>query len=75
MKKQIVAISWDWKEQAELRHLEKVAKLLGGYVYEDPALEGSDSYGFIFSKEPLTKEELKKVSDKENGFSDEEDES
>jgi len=63
MPKQIVLISWDWKEQPELRHFQKVAEFFGGYVYEDPALEGADALGYIFSKTPLTTEELKKLRD------------
>lgn len=65
MPKETVSVSWDWKESADLNDLEKVAKFLGGHVYEDPATEGSDSYGFIFSKEPLTAEELRTTSEDE----------
>lgn len=66
MPKETVVISWDWKEQPDLKDLKKVAELFGGHVYEDPVLEGTDSYGFVFSKTPLTRDELKQVSHNEH---------
>lgn len=52
-------VCWDWKESPELVSM---LKPFGIHVYEDPSCEGSDTYGYILSNEPLTKEELKKIS-------------
>jgi len=54
-------ISWDWKESPSEQDLKRIAEFFGGYVYSDPALEGSDCYGYIFSKTPLTPEQLKQI--------------
>lgn len=61
-KKSQVFLNWDWKESPDLDKLAKL-KDLGVFVYEDPALEGSDSFGFIFSNKELTKKEVKDISD------------
>jgi hypothetical protein len=66
MAKDTVAISWDWKEQPEIGDLKTVAKFFGGHVYEDPTFEGSDMYGFIFSKEPLNKKDLEQIAEDNN---------
>lgn len=43
--------------------LEKTIKSLGGYLQDDPTYEGSDSYGFIISKKPISREELEKYAE------------
>jgi len=49
----------DWKEQPGLDDLRDALKPLGIFVYEHPFCEGTDSYGFIFSKVKLTKKQIK----------------
>lgn len=56
-------MTWDWKDQPDLKQLEAI----GVYVYDDPACEGSDCMGYIFSTKKMTKEEVKKYSDEQNG--------
>jgi uncharacterized protein YaaR (DUF327 family) len=61
----IEIVSFDWKEISEeaIKMLEKTIKSLGGYLQEDPTYEGSDSYGFIISKKPISKEKLREYAD------------
>lgn len=51
-------ICWDWKSSPSLEDLRKALAPLGVTVTEHPACEGSDTFGYIFSNRPLTKEEL-----------------
>ena len=61
----IEIVSFDWKEISEeaIKMLEKTIKSLGGYLQEDPTYEDSDSYGFIISKKPISKEKLREYAD------------
>jgi uncharacterized protein YaaR (DUF327 family) len=61
----IEIVSFDWKEISEevIKMLEKTIKSLGGYLQEDPTYEDSDSYGFIISKKPISKEKLGEYAD------------
>jgi hypothetical protein len=54
-------VSWDWKEQPDVDMLSLVLNPLGVYVYDDPIMVGSDQIGFIFSKKPLSSENLAKI--------------
>jgi hypothetical protein len=58
----IEIVDYDWKEISKdvINLLEKTIKSLGGYLQDDPTYEGSDSYGFIISKKPISREELEK---------------
>ena len=60
-----VQIWWDWKEQMPVEQLKEI----GIYVYPDPMTEGSDTYGYIFSREPLTPEDYRELV---KGYIDEE---
>lgn len=61
----IEIVDFDWKEISEevIKMLEKTIKSLGGYLQDDPTYEGSDSYGFIISKKPISKEKLREYAD------------
>ena len=56
---QITQITLDWKEGLELDELAEALKPFGVHVYEDPSCEGSDCYGFLFSKVKLTAADLR----------------
>ena len=57
-------ISWDWKHCPDLEELQEALESLGVFVYEDPVMDGSDQYGYIFSNENLTKEELEEIGER-----------
>lgn len=61
-----ICIQWDWKESPDLEKLKKMEEL-GVFVYEDPTMDGSDSYSFIFSTKKLTPDEIKEFGKKVNG--------
>ena len=61
-------LSWDWKSSPSVEELRRALGPLGVNVYENPTFAGSDSYGFIFSKEPLSKAELRSIGDE--GYED-----
>jgi hypothetical protein len=47
----------------EEEHIFKEAiRFVGGHIYNDPLAKGTDTYGFIVSKEKLTKKEIRKIS-------------
>lgn len=71
MSKQFVFIGWDWKGQPELEDL-KALETFGLHVYEDPACAGSDRVSFIISKEPMTREDMKKYLMEDHTLSAEE---
>lgn len=56
--------SFDWKEISEdvIELMEKTIKALGGYLQHDLTYEGSDAYGFIISKKPISKTKLKEYA-------------
>jgi len=58
----IKSISWDWKEAPDFDDLNKALWPFGVYVYPDPACEGQDSTGFIFSDKPLSNAEIRAVN-------------
>lgn len=60
--------SFDWKEAASVEELQEALKPFGIHVYDDPMLDGTDSYGFVFSDHKLSKAELNKIA---NRFEDE----
>ena len=58
----IKSISWDWKEAPDFDDLNVALWPFGVYVYPDPACEGQDSTGFIFSDRPLSEMEIRAVN-------------
>jgi hypothetical protein len=58
----IKSISWDWKDSPDFDDLNKALWPFGVYVYPDPACEGQDSMGFIFSDKPLSTAEIRAVN-------------
>lgn len=52
-------LCWDWKDSPGLADLRRALEPLGVRVYEDPRWVGSDQFGYVFSSEPLTAEQLK----------------
>jgi len=60
----VVNVNWDWKDANEAYHsIKKMLPQLGLYVYDDPACKGQDHYGLLISKEPLSKAEIKNISE------------
>ena len=57
-------ISWDWRSSPDFEELQEALEPLGVFVFEDPGTEGSDQYGYIFSNENLTKEELEEIGER-----------
>ena len=66
MKKAWTAINWDWKSGPTPEELERALKAFGIRVYEDPMSAGTDSYGFIFSNEELTDEDLAELEERDD---------
>ena len=62
--KKHVCLYFDWKEFSDEAKdgLKEAVKFLGGHIYNDPQCTGTDGYGFIVSKEKLTKKEIYKIS-------------
>jgi len=73
LENKVAQVSWDWKENPDVVAddmidaiqwlYERGAKTI--YKYIDPLTEGSDTYGYILSAEPLdhlSKKQLKKLS-------------
>ena len=56
-------LSWDWKSCPSFEALVDTLTPLGIHVYKDPFYEGTDSYGYIFSRTELLPEELQQMSD------------
>jgi len=63
-----VQIWWDWKASMPVEQLKEI----GIHVYPDPMTEGSDTYGYIFSLEPLTPEDYRETIKEHAGLDDEE---
>jgi hypothetical protein len=58
----------DWKDsEGLLESLDVALKKLGVNMYFDPTFEDSDHYGFILSKQKLSKEEIERYSREELG--------
>ena len=64
MKKKVRFYLFDWKEFSdEAEHSFKEAiKFIGGHIYNDPQCASTDTYGFIVSKEKLTRKEINQIS-------------
>lgn len=62
--KKFTEISWDYKSEPTFEELESSLAPFGIYVYEDPLFEGTDTYGYILSNEPLSKGELKDIGNR-----------
>ena len=61
-------IAADWKDTESLINgFKKAIQKLGGKVYVNPNFNGSDSYGFIISKKPMTKSEINEWAREEIG--------
>ena len=71
MSEQFVAINWHWNGQPEVESF-KALELLGLHVYEDPAYAGSSDIGFLISKKPMTREDMKKYLMEDHTLSAEE---
>jgi hypothetical protein len=56
-------LSWDWKSGPHPDDLVAALKPFGLIVYQDPGLEGSDSFGFIISDRELPPDELEDISE------------
>ena len=56
-------ISWDWKSSPSVDELQRALKPFGINVYKDPQHEGSDSFGYIFSNQNISYDELCEISD------------
>lgn len=63
----ISSVYYDWKENP-IAEIKSALKELDIYVYESPAMEGSDMYGLIFSKTKLTKAEIVEYESEEIGI-------
>jgi len=59
--KECTTMVWDWKRAPELEGLREALTPLGVFVYEDPMWACSDAYGYIFSKQELTEEEIREA--------------
>jgi hypothetical protein len=53
----------DWKETPTLKDMQEALKPFGLTVIEHPSCGQSDSYGFVISNRPLTKEERQELRD------------
>ena len=59
-----VSVSSDWKDiEGFVDDLKDGIQQLGLYIIDDPLHEGSDSYGVLISKTPITEEDLKKYKE------------
>lgn len=61
----ITRLFYDWKDAPTLDDLRDALEPLGVYVYEDPAFAGTDTYGFLFSREPLGSDAIAAASEEE----------
>lgn len=59
-------LGWDWKSCPVLEELRETLAPFGIRVYEDPMVEGSDYYGFIFSDRDLSPKEIREASEEYN---------
>ncbi len=57
---------WDWKEEPYY-DLKKILRKFGVYMYDLPACEGTDAYGFLFANKKLTKKQVKEIDNEELG--------
>lgn len=61
--KEVTTAVWDWKRAPYLEELQSALASLGVFVYENPMWAGSDAYGYIFSKQELTEEEIREAGE------------
>lgn len=54
--------SWDYLEHP-YDDLREILSHFGVYMYPDPAYEGTNTFGFIFSNRVLKPSDLKEISD------------
>jgi hypothetical protein len=59
----IRTIAFDWKESTEsvAEQLKPLLKEFGVYVYDNPATEGSDEVGLLFSDHELTRDQINEI--------------
>lgn len=63
--KDVQVIVHDWKETDNLiTSLIETMRYFGLYVYDDPKLVGTDSFGYIISNIELTEDEILEESEK-----------
>lgn len=51
---------WDWKEDP-YDDLSKILRRLDVHMYSMPSFNGTDMYGFIFTKEKLTQKQVRQL--------------
>lgn len=67
-KPQIESARADWKDiNGMIEEFEKALTALGLHIYDDPVMEGSDTYGFYISNQELTPEQIQDHSNLEWG--------
>ena len=67
--KDLQTFGGDYKDvEGILDELKKALKKFGINMYDDPSVEGSDSYQFYLSKEKLSKKQLEAISDAATGL-------
>ena len=66
-------ICWDWNEPVPIDNIIGILESLGISVYEDPTMDGSTCYSYIFSNEKLTADEIRNISKKYHGIDSEDD--
>lgn len=58
------SMAFDWKEFSSdaAVQIEEVLATFGIKMYDDPAFDGSDTYGFMLTKSTLTKAQVEAIS-------------
>ena len=70
-----VFVNADYKDMVGLiEEIEEQLENFGLFVYDDPAMEGSDMYGLIISNQKLSEKKLQDLSDKQWEWEGEEEE-
>jgi hypothetical protein len=54
-------ITWDWRSRPEYENLCEALEPFGIIVIVSPMEDGSDQYGYLFSREKLSDEELQTI--------------
>lgn len=55
---------WDWKEDP-YDDLSQILRKLGVHMYSMPSMKGTDTFGFIFTKEKLTQKQIRRIDREE----------
>lgn len=56
--------TWDYKNGEDAhKEVKRALKEIGVHVYDSPNCAYSDSFGLIFSKEPLSEEAIEEIDD------------